>query len=128
MSISVALMVLCILLTCSVGGRVISMWVVAQISKQNKPVLHKLVKSQYEAGEFVHAICELPLQIEIHGNVIAHGRCVKSRNRWLSAPTYIGLLAKPYDLISLAQKSTIPGGFGTQSGNSRDSMPESPRV
>ncbi|KAH0593773.1 hypothetical protein MHUMG1_08524 [Metarhizium humberi] len=105
MSISVALMVLCILLACGVAGRVIAMWIVAQISRENKPILHKLVKSETEAGEFIHAICELDLQLEIHGHVIMSGWCIKSRSVFLSAATYIGLMAKPFNAIQLAEKA-----------------------
>ena len=106
MSISIALMVLCLLLACGVAGRVIAMWIVAQISRENKPVLHKLVRSESEAGEYVHAIAELDLQLEIHGHVIMNGWCVKSRSVLFSPATYIGLLAKPFNAIALAEKST----------------------
>lgn len=106
MSISIALMVLCILLPCGVAGRVIAMWIVAQISRQNKPILHKLVKSESEAGEYIHAICDLDgLQLEIHGHVIIDGYCIKSRSVFFSPATYIGLLAKPFDVIKLAEKA-----------------------
>lgn len=106
MSISIALMVLSILLTCGVAGRVLAMWIVAQISRENKPILHKLVKSESEAGEFIHAIAELDLQIEMQGHVIINGYCVKSRSMLFSPETYIGLLAKPYNAVKLAEQST----------------------
>jgi hypothetical protein len=105
MSISIALMVLCILLACGVAGRVIAMWIVAQISRENKPILHKLVKSEREAGEHLHAIAELDLQLEIHGHVIISGWCIKSRSVFLSPATYIGLLARPFNAIKLAERS-----------------------
>ncbi|EEU48960.1 uncharacterized protein NECHADRAFT_75641 [Fusarium vanettenii 77-13-4] len=105
MSISIALMVLCLLLPAGVAGRVIAMWIVSQIGRENKPILHKLVKSENEAGEYIHAIAELDLQLEIHGHVIMSGWCIRSRNRLFSPATYIGLLAKPFDAIALAEKA-----------------------
>ncbi|KAJ4318735.1 hypothetical protein N0V84_006728 [Fusarium piperis] len=105
MSISIALMVLCLLLPAGVAGRVIAMWIVSQIGRENKPILHKLVKSEREAGEYFHAIAELDLQLEIGGHVIMSGWCIRSRNVLFSAATYIGLLAKPFDAIALAEKA-----------------------
>lgn len=107
MSISVALSVLCLLLPCGVMGRVLAMWIVAQISRENRPVLHKLVKSEREAGEYFHAIAELDLQLEIRGHVILGGRCIRSRSPWFSPATYVGLLAKPFDAIGAAEKMTM---------------------
>lgn len=107
MSISVALMVLCLLLSCGVAGRVISMWIVATISRETKPILHKLVKSEKEVGEYVDAIAKLNLQLEIDGHIILAGHCVHSRSPLFSAATYIGLLAKPYNVIPQAEKSTL---------------------
>ncbi|KAM6532465.1 hypothetical protein FSOLCH5_001888 [Fusarium solani] len=105
MSISIALMVLCLLLPAGVAGRVIAMWIVSQIGRENKPILHKLVKSENEAGEYIHAIAELDLQLEIRGHIIMSGWCIRSRNRLFSPATYIGLLAKPFDAIALAEKA-----------------------
>lgn len=115
MSISIALMVLCLLLMCGVGGRVIAMWIVSQIGRESKPILHKLVKSEAEAGEYIHAIAELDLQLEICGHVIMNGWCIKSRNVLFSPATYIGLLAKPFDAIALAEKSTLGPASHAQS-------------
>jgi hypothetical protein len=112
LSISVALSVLCLLLACGVLGRVIAMWIVAKISRENRPVLHKLVKSEQEAGEYFHAIAELDLQLEIQGHVIIDGRCIRSRSPWLAAPTYFGLLAKPFDAIAVAEKGTMRATTG----------------
>jgi hypothetical protein len=127
MSISIALMVLCILLTCGVAGRVLAMWIVAQISRENKPILHKLVKSESEAGEYVHAIAELDLQIEMQGHVIINGWCVKSRSMLFSPETYIGLLAKPYNAIKLAERrtrGTIASSFSFPGPHAAQSKPE----
>lgn len=116
MSISIALMVLCVLIPCGVAGRVMAMWIVAQVSRENKPVLHKLVKSETEAGEYIHAIAEKDLQLEIMGHVILHGWCVKSRNVLFSAATYIGLLARPFDAIAVAKSSTLAAVRTSQVG------------
>ncbi|KAH7156356.1 hypothetical protein EDB81DRAFT_840495 [Dactylonectria macrodidyma] len=43
------------------------------IALMNKPTLHKLVKSENEAGEYIHAIAKLDLQLEIQGHVIMNG-------------------------------------------------------
>ncbi|KAK8127040.1 uncharacterized protein PG998_002799 [Apiospora kogelbergensis] len=50
MSISIALMVLCLVLFAGVAGRVIAMWIVSSMSQQNKPILHKTVRSEEEAA------------------------------------------------------------------------------
>ncbi|KAM6537939.1 hypothetical protein FALCPG4_003835 [Fusarium falciforme] len=105
MSISIALMVLCLLLPAGVAGRVIAMWIVSQIDRENKPILHKLVKSENEAGKYIHAIAELDLQLEIRGHIFMSGWCIRSHNRLFSLATYIGLLAKPFDAIALAEKA-----------------------
>lgn len=56
-------------------------------------------------GEFVHAIAELGLQIEMQDHFIINRYCVKSRSKLFSPETYIGLLAKPHD-VKLAEQST----------------------
>ncbi|ROW14965.1 hypothetical protein VPNG_03441 [Cytospora leucostoma] len=106
LSISVALMVLCLLLPSGVAGRVVAMWIVSQVSRQNKPILHKMVKSKAEAAKYFHAIAKQDIQMEAMGHVILDGYIVKSRSKWFSAATYIGLLATPYDVIALAEKSS----------------------
>ncbi|KAK8096075.1 hypothetical protein PG999_014097 [Apiospora kogelbergensis] len=106
MSISIALMVLCLVLPAGVAGRVIAMWIVSSMSQQNKPILHKMVRSEEEAGRYFHAIAELDLQLEIKGHVIVNGSIVTSRHSWFTPATYIGLLAKPFDVVSLATKTT----------------------
>ncbi|KAK8127813.1 hypothetical protein PG984_008921 [Apiospora sp. TS-2023a] len=106
MSISIALMVLCLTLPAGVAGRVIAMWIVSSMSQQNKPILHKMVRSEEEAGKYFHALAELDLQLEIKGHVIVNGSIVTSRHSWFTPATYIGLLAKPFDVVSLATKTT----------------------
>ncbi|KAI0439509.1 hypothetical protein F4803DRAFT_531144 [Xylaria telfairii] len=106
MSISVALMVLAVILSAGVGGRVLAMWVVATISNHNKPIIHKMVRSESEAARYFQALAEIDVQMEIKGHVIVNGSIVKSRHVWFSLETYIGLLAKPFDVISMAEKNT----------------------
>ncbi|KAK8859928.1 hypothetical protein PGQ11_010662 [Apiospora arundinis] len=116
MSISIALMVLCLTLPAGVAGRVIAMWIVSSMSQQNKPILHKMVRSEEEAGKYFHAIAELDLQLEIKGHVIVNGSIVTSRHSWFTPATYIGLLAKPFDVVSLATKTTRGLGASTSHG------------
>ncbi|KAH7144096.1 hypothetical protein B0J13DRAFT_595692 [Dactylonectria estremocensis] len=97
MSISIALMVLCLLLGCGVAGR---------------PILHKLVKSENEAGEYIHAIASLLTTRDPRS--YDYKRVVyQVANVLFSAATYIGLLAKPFDAIALAEKATQGGRRST---------------
>ncbi|KAI0520940.1 hypothetical protein F5B22DRAFT_598928 [Xylaria bambusicola] len=105
-SISIALMVLSVILAAGVGGRVLAMWVVATISSQNRPIIHKMVRSEEEAARYFQALAEIDVQMEISGHVIVNGTIVKSRHVWFSPETYIGLLAKPFDVVSMAEKNS----------------------
>lgn len=105
-SISIALMVLAVILAAGVGGRVLAMWIVAAISRRNRPIIHKMVRSKEEAARYFQALAKIDMQMEIKGHVIVNGTVVKSRHVWFTPATYIGLLAKPFDVISLAEKNS----------------------
>ncbi|KAI1343875.1 hypothetical protein F5Y15DRAFT_180729 [Xylariaceae sp. FL0016] len=102
MSISITLMLLCIILPTGVGGRVIAMWIVDVMSQHSKPIINKMVKSEEEAGKYFNALAKLQLQMEVHGHVIVNGSVVKSRHKLFTAATYFGLLAKPFDINLIA--------------------------
>ncbi|KAI1247583.1 hypothetical protein MGN70_011473 [Eutypa lata] len=114
MSISVALMCLSLILISGVFGRVIVMWIAAEMNREAKPILHAVVQDSREADEYFHAIAELPLQIEIGGNIILDGVPLFSRHLLFSPETYIGLLAKPYNLVAKAERSSR-GALSTSS-------------
>lgn len=98
-------MLLSLVFTASVLGRVAAMWMAAEMNSDNQAVLHTVVKSDEESAEHVHRIMELNgLMIEIKGHLITDGVCILRRNRLTSLSTYIGLLAGPFDIIRLALK------------------------
>ncbi|ETS82470.1 hypothetical protein PFICI_04346 [Pestalotiopsis fici W106-1] len=102
LSISSALMVLCLILPAGVAGRVIATWIVSAMSRQNKPILHKTVRSENDAAEYFEELSKLPnIQMEIDGHVIVNGTVVTSRHKLFTPATYIGLLAKPFDVLAL---------------------------
>ncbi|KAJ8129984.1 hypothetical protein O1611_g3647 [Lasiodiplodia mahajangana] len=120
-SISIALMVLAVILAAGVGGRVLAMWIVAAMSRRNRPIIHKMVRSEEEAAKYFEALAKIDVQMEIKGHVIVNGTVVTSRHVWFTPATYIGLLAKPFDVISLAEKSswgsTVVPASGFMSSN-----------
>ncbi|KAI0968732.1 hypothetical protein F4678DRAFT_481914 [Xylaria arbuscula] len=105
-SISIALMVLAVILAAGVGGRVLAMWIVAAMSSRNRPIIHKMVRSEEDAAKYVQALAEQDVQMEINGHVIVNGSVVTSRHPWFTPATYIGLLAKPFDVLALAEKNS----------------------
>ena len=102
-SVSVALMVLALVLSAGVWGRVTAMWIASQMNKYSDPVLHTVVPFRTDAAEHMQEILKLPgLIIETCGHIIVNGRAIKRRNPWLSAARYIGLLAAPFDITTIA--------------------------
>ncbi|KAI0156550.1 hypothetical protein GGR57DRAFT_511484 [Xylariaceae sp. FL1272] len=104
MSISIALMVLSVILAAGVGGRVLAMWIVAAMNRYNKPIIHKMVRSEEDAARYFQALTKLDVQMEIRGHVLVNGTVVTSRHQWFTPATYLRLLAKPFDIVSLADK------------------------
>ncbi|KAH0551687.1 hypothetical protein GP486_007094 [Trichoglossum hirsutum] len=101
-TISVALTVLCLVLGAGVFGRVVTMWMASEMMKGN-PILHRVVKGQGEAAEYIESILSIPgLTCEVMGHVIVNGRCIKRYNPWLRISTYFGVLAPPYNVPRLA--------------------------
>ncbi|KAI1734267.1 hypothetical protein F4680DRAFT_471267 [Xylaria scruposa] len=105
-SISIALMVLAVVLAAGVGARVLAMWIVAAMSRHNRPIIHKMVRSEEEAAKYFQALAETDVQMEIKGHVIVNGTVITSRHALFTPATYIGLLAKPFDVLSLAEKNS----------------------
>jgi hypothetical protein len=60
-SISVALMVLCIILTSGVMGRVAAMGIAAEIYKHNEPILYKVVKDRENAARYIDEIIKISI-------------------------------------------------------------------
>lgn len=105
MSVSITLMVLSLVLSSGVFGRVVAMWIAAEMNRYNEPVLHAVVQTRADAADHVQWLLALPgLVIEMHGHVICNGRSVHRRNEWLSRSKYIGLLAPPFDITKLASR------------------------
>jgi hypothetical protein len=101
-TISIALTTLCLVLGAGVFGRVVTMWMASEMMKTN-PILHRVVKSQDEAADYIESVLSIPgLTCEIMGHVIVNGRCIKRYNKWLRIATYFGILAPPYDVSKLA--------------------------
>ena len=98
-------MVLSLVLAYGVFGRVVSIWMAAEMNRYNEPVLYAVVQDRADAAAQVQRILALPgLLIEMHGHVICHGRSVHRQNEWLSRLKYIGLLALPFDITKLASR------------------------
>lgn len=113
MSISAALMLLCLVLPMGVVGRVVAMWIAAEMNRHNKMILHTVVKSKREASDHLKEIIDLAgLQIETMGYVMLDGNCIVKRSPVFSAATYIGLLAKPYNIVAKAVKNHRQDNFG----------------
>lgn len=103
MSVSAALMVLSLVLTSGILGRLTAMWIAAEMNRGSKPILHAVVKEKADAAEYVEEILgQEGLLIEMQGHVIIDRMCIWRRSEWFSWSTYIGLLAEPFDVIKLA--------------------------
>ena len=75
-TISVALTSLCTILGAGVFGRVVAMWMANEMI-QEEPVLHKVVKTEREAGEHIREVLAQPgLLFEVMGHVVLNGRCI----------------------------------------------------
>ncbi|KAI4124993.1 MAG: hypothetical protein LQ341_007012 [Variospora aurantia] len=127
MSVSVVLMILSLVLSAGVWGRVTAMWIASQMNKVSDPVLHTVVRERLDAAGHMEEILKIPGLIgETGGHVIINGHSIKRRNPWFSAATYIGLLAAPYDIT----KSAIFTQPDLTMGESRSDalMVKSPRL
>jgi hypothetical protein len=101
-TISVALTVLCMVLGAGVFGRVVALWMAAELM-QGDPIIHKVVKDEDEAASYIESIVtKEDLLIEVSGHVIARGRCISRYNRFLQWSNLLGILAPPFDLEKIA--------------------------
>lgn len=98
---SVAVTVLCLVLSAGIFGRVIAMYMASEMMK-TKPVLHRVVKSRGLAAEYIDRILNIDgLAVEVMGHVILNGRCIERYNQILRLSNWFGLLAGPYDINRL---------------------------
>ena len=107
MSVSVVLMILGLVLSSGVWGRVTTLWIASEMNKINDPILHAVVPDRKEAIKHMDAILKIPgLIIEVSGHVIINQRVIRRRSSWLCAATYIGLLAPPFNAAKVAVRTT----------------------
>ncbi|KAL8757771.1 MAG: hypothetical protein Q9199_001983 [Rusavskia elegans] len=109
---SVAVTVLCLVLSAGIFGRVIAMYMASEMMK-TKPVLHRVVKSRGLAAEYIDRILNIDgLAVEVMGHVILNGRCIERYNQIFRLSNWFGLLAGPYDINRLTivtqAKTIIP--------------------
>lgn len=110
---SVSLMVLCLVLFVAIMGRIVAMWMALEMDRHNEPILHAIVRDDSmrtgkgkTANEYIQSIInQKGLQIEILGHILVDGKVVVRRSNKTAWSTYIGVLAKPFDLVSMALRS-----------------------
>lgn len=103
-SITIALMTLCIVLGTAVLGRVLSLWM-AKSLMNNDPIIHKIVRDDAAASKELDMIFAIEgLQVEVLGHIVVDGYSVTRRYEWLTISKYIGVCAGPYDLRKLQRK------------------------
>lgn len=103
MSISIVLMVLSLVISAAFFGRVTGMFIAAEMNRCNEPILHAVVRKHEDAAAHVEAVLGIPgLVVELKGHVIINGKAVARQTQWLSMSNYIGLLAKPFDVMDIA--------------------------
>jgi hypothetical protein len=102
MSHAITVMVLSLVLFAGVFGRVVAMWMAAEMIK-TEPILHAVVKDRRDAASHVQQILSIKgLVVEVSGQIFVNGHCVARQSEWFSTPTYLGLLAKPFDITKRA--------------------------
>lgn len=107
LSISAALMLLSLVMSAGVMGRVVAMWIASEIVRNNRPILHSVVKDREEAAQYIEEILEMDgLLIELKGHVIMNRCCLFRKHPWFSWSTYIGLLAKPFPIVDIARRES----------------------
>ena len=103
MSVSMVLMVLSLNIGAAFLGRVVGMFIAAEMNRYNEPILHAVVKMKEEAAAHVGAVLKIDgLILELEGHVIVNERVIARRTQWLCMSNYIGLLAKPFDIMTIA--------------------------
>lgn len=117
MSISAALMLLAVVLSCGVMGRVVAMWIASVMTETSEPMLHKIVKDREQAARYLEEILSRKgLLVEVGGHVLMSGQVIQRRNEWFTAAKYIGLLARPVPVYKLADNA--PGYYGEGASSS----------
>jgi len=121
MSISAALMVLSLTLGSAIFGRVLAMWIAAEMNKRNQPIIHAIANDEQNVEEYLQAVVSIPnLVIEIKGHVLVNGRVVHRKSQWFCWSRYIGLLAKPFDIMKIAiQQPPAHATFSSQKSAGR---------
>ena len=95
----VTLMVLSLVLGAGVLGRITALFVLSEMNTHNTPIIHAVVQDRASAVNHLQEILDIPgLVVEVGGNIIVNGKCIRQRSQWLSWGRYIGLLAAPYDV------------------------------
>ncbi|KAH8758661.1 hypothetical protein F5882DRAFT_480084 [Hyaloscypha sp. PMI_1271] len=78
-SITIALMTLCIVLGTAVFSRVLSLWM-AKSLMNNDPIVHKIVKDDASASKELDTIFAIEgLQVEVLGHIVVDGYSVTRR-------------------------------------------------
>ena len=102
-SVSVNLMVLSLVLSAGVFGRVTAMWIAYQMNETSDPIFHTVGAERMEAARHVEQTLRLEgLIIEFGGHIIVDGGAIKAQYQLLSWSRYIGLLAAPFDVTKMA--------------------------
>ncbi len=75
----------------------------ASTMMREKPVLHRVVNDEVQAGAYLQAIFRhQDIAYEINRHIIIQGRCVKRLPPFLRWSSLFGVLAKPYNLADMA--------------------------
>ncbi|RDL32369.1 uncharacterized protein BP5553_08825 [Venustampulla echinocandica] len=106
MSISAALMVLSLILCSAVVGRATAMWMTRELHESNgPPILRCQADGRNGLNDLVLAVLDIEgLVVEMGGNVFFNGILIKKRSTWFSWSSYIGLLAKPFNLAEFVSQ------------------------
>ncbi len=97
-----ATIVTSLILAAGIFGRVTAMWMTSAMMDK-RPVLHRVVESRQQAGEFLEAIFCVPgIACEVKDHIVIKGRCVKRFKMPVRWSSVLGVLAHPYDLVGIA--------------------------
>lgn len=104
LQIQIAIVVMILVMSGGIFGRVIAMWISAVIMR-DRPVLHQIVKTRKDADAFVEAVLRKEgIVCEVLGHVVIDGRCVKRVGRFTWS-TMMGVLAEPFNVGKIAMAS-----------------------
>jgi len=96
-----AILVMALVLCAAIFGRVIAMWI-SSVIMQDRPVLHRIVRTNKEANIFVEAVLRKEgIVCEVLGHVVINGRCVKMRGRF-EWSAVLGILARPFNVSRIS--------------------------